>query len=37
LSWYFFILFLDMHGAHLSKQWTTLNSLPLGRSKQGKP
>jgi len=26
-----------MHEAHMTKQWTTLNTLPLGRSKQGKP
>jgi len=28
--------FLDMHGAHLTKKWGTLNTLPLGKSKQGK-
>jgi len=28
--------FLDMHGAHLTKKWGTLNTLPLGESKQGK-
>jgi len=26
-----------MHGAHLTKKWSTLNTLPLGQSKQGKP
>jgi len=25
-----------MHGAHLTKKWGTLNTLPLGQSKQGK-
>jgi len=35
LSWYF-ILFLDVHGAHLTKQWGTINTLPLGQSKQRK-
>jgi len=25
-----------MHGAHLAKKWGTLNTLPLGQSKQGK-
>jgi len=25
-----------MHGAHLTKKWSTLNTLPLGQSKQGK-
>jgi len=25
-----------MHGAHLTKKWGTLNTLPLGRSKRGK-
>jgi len=25
-----------MHGAHLTKKWDTLNTLPLGQSKQGK-
>jgi len=25
-----------MHGAHLTKKWNTLNTLPLGQSKQGK-
>jgi len=25
-----------MHGAHLTKKWGTLNTLPLGESKQGK-
>jgi len=24
-----------MHGAHLVKKWGTLNTLPLGQSKQG--
>jgi len=23
-----------MHGAHLTKKWGTLNTLPLGQSKQ---
>jgi len=26
-----------MHGAHLTKKWSTLNTLPLGQSKKGKP
>jgi len=25
-----------MHGAHLPKIWGTLNTLPLGQTKQGK-
>jgi len=25
-----------MHGAHLSKKWGTLNTLPLDQSKQDK-
>jgi len=25
-----------MHGAHLTKKWGTLNTLPRGQSKQGK-
>jgi len=25
-----------MHGAHLTKKWGTLNTLPQGQSKQGK-
>jgi len=25
-----------MHGAHLTKKWGTINSIPLGQSKQGK-
>jgi len=25
-----------MHGAHLTKTWGTLNTLPLGQFKQGK-
>jgi len=25
-----------MHGAHLTKKWGTLNTLPVGQSKQGK-
>jgi len=25
-----------MHGAHLTKKWGTLDTLLLGRSKQGK-
>jgi len=25
-----------MYGAHLTKKWGTLNTLPLGKSKQGK-
>jgi len=25
-----------MHGSHLTKKWGTLNTLPLGQSKQGK-
>jgi len=25
-----------MHGAHLTKKWGTLNTLPLGQSKQDK-
>jgi len=25
-----------MHGAHLTNKWGTLNTLPLGQSKQGK-
>jgi len=24
-----------MHGAHLTKKWGTLNTLPPGQSKQG--
>jgi len=25
-----------MHGAHLTKKWGTLDTLPLSQSKQGK-
>jgi len=25
-----------MHGAHLTKKWGILNTLPFGQSKQGK-
>jgi len=25
-----------MHGAHMTKKWGTLNTLPLGQSEQGK-
>jgi len=25
-----------MHGAHLTKKWGTLKTLPLGQSKRGK-
>jgi len=28
--------FLDLHGAHLTKKWGTLDTLPLSQSKQGK-
>jgi len=28
--------FLDMHRAYLTKKWGTLNTSPLGQSKQGK-
>jgi len=25
-----------MHGAHLTKKWGTIDTFPLGQSKQGK-
>jgi len=37
LSWYFFILFFRYAwGLSDIKKWGTLNTLPLGQSKQGK-
>jgi len=37
LSWYFSILFFENAcGASDKKIWGTLNTLPLGQSKQGK-
>jgi len=36
LSWYFFILFFRYARGAFDKKWGTLNTLPLGQSKQGK-
>jgi len=37
LSWYFFILFFRYAcGTSDRKKWGTLDTLPLGHSKQGK-
>jgi len=36
LNWYFFILYFRYAWGTSDKKWGTLNTLPLGQSKQGK-
>jgi len=35
LNWYFFVLFFSYAWGTSDKKWGTLNTLPLGQSKQG--